>query len=901
MQQDQNHTSPASAAPQITRRGDYQPSAYLVDALQLQFELGREETIVASDFVVYPNPGHAGQLPPLRLDGEHLRLISVKVNEQLLPPDQYRQTADALELEALSEPARIQIEVAIRPEDNTALEGLYVSGDFLLTQCEAEGFRRICYFLDRPDIMCRYRVSMLADKETFPVLLSNGNQVAAEQLDDGRHRAVWDDPFPKPSYLFALVAGDLACVENDYRTADGRQVALKFYVEHGSESQCDHAMASLHRAMRWDEQRFGLNYDLDVYHVVVTHDFNMGAMENKSLNIFNSRFVLADRDTATDADFNAVEAVIGHEYFHNWTGNRVTCRDWFQLTLKEGLTVFRDQEFSADMQSRAVKRIQDVRALREYQFAEDAGPMAHPIRPDAYQEINNFYTATVYQKGAEVIRMLHSMLGEPGFQDGVRLYFQRHDGQAVTCDDFVAAMADANDIDLQTFSRWYSTAGTPELAVALSYDQQKQSCRLQLRQQLPAAAGEQADMSLQIPVRLALFDSSGAKLDVQPSGADADSVRFDDNGDLLIMLASEQLEVHLDQVSSKPVPSILRGLSAPVLLNYDYSRADLACLMQHDDDAVNRYDAAERLQLAVLDDLYQALANGAQPQVDPLYLNALAPVIDDQHSDPALLAQLLSLVSEDYFSRQYAQMDIDHIHQARRLLGQQVAASLGEQILQRMQQLQSGADWSISATAVATRSLRNTLQSWLMHSGADSAAELVYTAYRNADNMTDRMAALSQLVWHGSSQSAAALDDFADRYSDYPLVMDKWFAVQAMRAGVQVKELRKLLQHPAYSARNPNKVRAVLGSFSAANLTSFHAADGSGYAFFAEQLAAQDQLNPQLAARLATCFSRWRAFDAERQQLMRAELEELQQRDECSTALGEMLTRLLADSKPAKR
>ena len=895
MQLDQNNTPSPSAAPQITRRGDYRPSAYQVDALQLQFALDREQTIVSSDFVVYPNPQYDGELPPLVLDGEHLQLRSVRVNEQALTPDQYRQGADALELAVLDKPARIQIEVAIRPAENTALEGLYVSGDFLLTQCEAEGFRRICYFLDRPDIMCRYRVCMLADQQQFPVLLSNGNQVAAEQLADGRHQVVWEDPFPKPSYLFALVAGDLACVESDYGTADGHHVALKFYVEHGSEAQCEHAMASLKRAMRWDEQRFGLNYDLDVYHVVVTHDFNMGAMENKSLNIFNSRYVLVDRDTATDADFSAVEGVIGHEYFHNWTGNRVTCRDWFQLTLKEGLTVFRDQEFSADMQSRAVKRIQDVRALREYQFAEDQGPMAHPIRPEAYQEINNFYTATVYQKGAEVIRMLHSMLGEQGFQQGLRLYFQRHDGQAVTCDDFVAAMAAANDIDLQTFFRWYSTPGTPRVEVVMDYAAQQQSCRLKLRQQLPTVAGKQANDYLQIPVRLALFDHAGAKLQARPT-ASADNVRRDEHGDLLIMLDSHQQEVVLEQISSQPVPSILRGLSAPVLLDYDYSRSELACLIQHDDDPVNRYDAAERLQLAVLDDLYQALTHATRPQVDPLYLDALAGLINDRDSDQALLAQLLSLVSENYFSRQYAQMDIDHIHQARKLLGQQVAVQLGEQMLQRMQSLQSAAKWSISVDAMARRSLRNTLQSWLMYSEDDGVAGQVLANYHNADNMTERMAALSQLVWHRSEHARCALDDFASRYADYALVMDKWFAVQAMSAGLQVSELQQLLAHPAYNERNPNKVRAVLGSFSAANLTAFHAADGSGYAFFARQLAAQDERNPQLAARLANCFSRWRAFDADRQQLMQTQLQALQQRPDCSAALGEVLARLMADS-----
>ncbi|MBU1187647.1 MAG: aminopeptidase N [Gammaproteobacteria bacterium] len=900
MQHDHTHSS---ATAQITRRGDYRPSAYLVDALELEFALDQAQTLVRSEFVVYPNPQHSGELPPLQLDGEQLTLRSVRVNGELLQPAQYEQTDRVLRLGVLPESARIQIEVAIQPETNTALEGLYVSGDFLLTQCEAEGFRRITYFLDRPDVMCRYRVVMLADGKRFPVLLSNGNQVAAEQLADGRLRVVWDDPFPKPSYLFALVAGDLACVERVYSIAEGsgdeRRVALKFYVEHGSEDQCEHAMASLQRAMRWDEQRFGLHYDLDVYHVVVTHDFNMGAMENKSLNIFNSRYVLADRETATDADFSAVEAVIGHEYFHNWTGNRVTCRDWFQLTLKEGLTVFRDQEFSADMQSRAVKRIQDVRALREYQFAEDAGPMAHPIRPDAYQEINNFYTATVYQKGAEVIRMLHSMLGEQGFQQGMRLYFQRHDGQAVTCDDFVAAMADANDVDLQSFFRWYSTAGTPQLQVTLSHDRQQRSCRLQLRQQLPQVAGQQA-APLPIPIRLALFDRAGAKIPAQVPAAD--NVSRDDQGDLLIMFDRAQQELVLEQVDSPPVPSILRGLSAPVRLQYDYAREDLACLMQHDDDAVNRYDAAERLQLTVLDDLYQALADRpddgvvdtAQPQLDPQYLQAMAAVINDRDSDPALLAQLLSLVSEDYFSRRYEQVDIDRIHQARSLLGQQVAHALGGQMLARMQQLQTPAAWSLSATAMATRSLRNTLQSWLMFSQDEAMAERVYASYNDADNMTDRMAALAQLVWHRSVHAHAALQDFATRYQNYPLVMDKWFAVQAMSTGLSIAELEQLLQHPAYNERNPNKVRAVLGSFSAANLTSFHAADGSGYAFVADQLAAQDRLNPQLAARLANCFSRWRAFDPQRRELMQAQLEKLQQRPDGSTALGEMLERLLA-------
>ncbi len=883
----------AMTGPNLIHREDYKPSAYLVDDLELHFHLDRNRTVVDSSFVVRPNPAYTDSLPALQLHGEQLQLLSLQVDGRLLEADEYQLTEQALLLDVFAQATQLNIQVAIEPSVNTALEGLYVSGDFLLTQCEAEGFRRICYFLDRPDVMSRYRVTMTAASEQFPVLLSNGNLVTSELLQDGRQQVVWEDPFPKPSYLFALVAGDLACVESSFVTADQRQVALKFYVEHGSEAQCEHAMSSLQRAMRWDEQRFGLNYDLDVYHVVVTHDFNMGAMENKSLNIFNSRFVLADQNTATDADYRAIEGVIGHEYFHNWTGNRVTCRDWFQLTLKEGLTVFRDQEFCADMQSRAVKRIQDVRALREYQFAEDAGPMAHPIRPEAYQEINNFYTATIYQKGAEVIRMLHTMLGEDGFQRGMRLYFQRHDGEAVTCDDFVAAMAAANDTDLSQFARWYATPGTPVLRVSMTHDAHSRQCRLRIRQQLPTIA--QQPQPLTIPLRLALFDAQGKKLQPTVAADTAGVSAAADQGEVVLLVAAADQELLLQDVETRPVPSLLRGLSAPVRLDYDYSRLELACLMQHDDDAVNRYDAAERLQLQIMDDLYQARLQAREQTVDQVYIDALAAVIEDQQSDPALLAQLLSLVSVDYFSRQYQHINIDFIDQARQQFATAVVAALGTAMQTRWQQ-HSNATWSLQPDAMALRSLRNSLQAWLMYSKDPAIEQQVLAHYQHADNMTDRMAAMSQLVWHASDHGPAVLDDFASRYRDYPTVMDKWFAVQAMTAQMPVSAVAALLQHPAYSPRNPNKVRSVLGSFSAANLTSFHAADGSGYRFFAEQLASQDQLNPQLAARLATCFSRWRAFDDDRRKLMRAQLLQLQQRPDCSTALGEMLSRLLASA-----
>ncbi len=851
------------------RRHDYQPPAFLVDELALDVLIDPQRSLVNSRFEVYRNPAGTGPAEELILDGSGLELVSISVDGQLLSDDQYHSDDEHLTIPGISQRAVLEIQVALAPASNTALEGLYVSGDFLLTQCEPQGFRKITYFLDRPDVMCRYRVCIEADEHRFPVLLCNGNQTAREQLEDGRHRVCWHDPFPKPSYLFALVAGDLGIVDETFTTASGREVLLRFVVEHGSEAQCRYAMQSLIRAMRWDEQRFGLEYDLDIYHVVVTHDFNMGAMENKSLNIFNSRYVLADQETATDADFQAIEGVIGHEYFHNWTGNRVTCRDWFQLTLKEGLTVFRDQEFSADMQSQAVERINAVRSLRQRQFSEDDGPMAHPIRPDEYLEINNFYTATVYQKGAEIIRMYQTLLGGDGFRRGMDLYFQRHDGQAVTCDDFLAAMADANQFDLQQFGRWYSQVGTPEVEVSMQYDADRQRCVLSLRQSL----GDAEAPPLLIPVAVGLLDQQGRDLPLY-------GPELTDQGQssAVLQLNGRQQQFVFTDVPEKPLPSLLRGFSAPVKLRYSMTRTELARQMAHDSDSFNRWDAAERLQLDILKQQVSSVARGGEVTVDDIFVQAMARVLDDQNLDPELAALALTRVSQDYLSQQLQVIDVEAVYTATQGFASYLAKhpDLQPRMQHRMQQAaEQTIDWSLRTTDIGLRRLHNVLLAYLMRTEDQQTLAYCQRRYFEADNMTNRLSTLGILVNRGGDAGEDCLADFAQRYQDNPLVMDKWFAIQAMRHHLPVGELQRLMEHAAFSIKNPNKVRAVIGTFAHANPTGFHAPDGSGYAFMAEQIIALNQLNPQVAARLASCFNRWRHYTEDHQQAMRVQLERI--------------------------
>jgi aminopeptidase N len=798
-----------------------------------------------------------------------------------LPDSGFSVNSDKLLIHGVPEICSLEIEVLIKPQENTALVGLYPSGDFLLTQCEAEGFRKITYFPDRPDVMTRYEVTIVADKQRYPVLLSNGNAVDSGEFADGRHWVCWDDPWAKPSYLFALVAGELACIEDCFKTRSGRDVTLRVYVEQENIDRCEHAMESLIHAMKWDEDRFGLEYDLDIYHIVATNDFNMGAMENKSLNIFNSKYVLARPDTATDFDYQGIEGVIGHEYFHNWTGNRVTCQDWFQLTLKEGLTVFRDQEFSSDMQSRAVKRIRDVRQLRGKQFPEDAGPMSHPIRPDKYLEINNFYTMTVYQKGAEIIRMCHTLLGEDGFQKGMRLYFERHDGMAVSCDDFLAAMADANDADLQKFGRWYGQSGTPELTARGSYDANARTFTLHLSQMTPMTHDQAEKQPLVIPVAVGLISRDGAEFPLQLSGDDSPAATS-----RMLVLEQAQQSFVFEDVNERPIPSLLRGFSAPVKLEYPYSTSDLAVLMAHDSDAFVRWEAAQLLAQGQILDNVERLLEGSEPVVGEELADAFAALLADVDSDPALVAEALHLPGEDYLADQMEVVDVDGIHAARKFVKSRLANTLHDAFTSRYKSMSDDGPYSKSPASMARR------LSYLLET--ESGAGLAEAQLKSSDNMTDTLAALQGLVWVEAPGADAALRAFEEQWRDDALVMDKWFSIQASIPGERtVERVRKLLDHPGFSIANPNKVRSVTGVFSMMNPTGFHTADGSGYRLHADQVIALDALNPQMAARMAGAFNPWTRYDEGRRSLMKSELNRIASVEGLSPDVSEIINNAL--------
>ena len=858
------------AAAKAVYRKEYCPFPWHLDRARLRFEIGDSSTQVQAelDFRQGTHPDTSG-LADIELDGQNMDLVSIALDGSALQAGQYTLTADKLIVHAAPQSCHLSIEVRIRPQQNTALEGLYPSGQFLLTQCESEGFRKICYFPDRPDVMTVYEVTLVADRVRYPVLLSNGNAVDSGRLEDGRHWVRWDDPFAKPCYLFALVAGDLACVEDRFRTRSGRDVTLRFYVEHGDEDKCEHAMESLIHAMKWDEDRFGLEYDLDIYHVVVTHDFNMGAMENKSLNIFNSKYVLARPETATDADYQSIEGVIGHEYFHNWTGNRVTCRDWFQLTLKEGLTVFRDQEFSSDMHSRAVKRIRDVRVLRSRQFPEDSGPMAHPIRPDKYMEINNFYTMTVYQKGAEIIRMYHTLLGEDGFQRGMRLYFERHDHEAVTCDDFLAAMADANGTDLARFGRWYGQSGTPEVLGRGKWDRAAGTFTLHLSQHTPPTPDQPEKAPLTIPVALGLLGPDGTELPLQLVGEDESG----GTSRVLLLDQSEQ-EFTFMGVGVPPVPSLLRGFSAPVKLDYPYDADDLALLMTHDSDAFVRWEAAQLLAQREIMANVKRLSAGADMELGRKLVEAFGALLADHDSDPALLAEALTLPDEEYLAQQMEVIDVDGIHASRQFVKAGLAAEMIERLQVRYAELETGKPYDKVPASMARRSLRNVCLSYLLLT--PGGFDLAEAQLAGSDNMTDTLAALQGLVRAGAPVAVAALQDFESKWREDALVMDKWFAIQAAVPGeATVERVRKLMEHPAFSLTNPNKVRSLLGAFSMMNPTGFHVASGAGYRLHADQVLRLNALNPQVAARMVSAFNTWTRYDEGRRALMEAELQRI--------------------------
>ncbi|MCG8489128.1 MAG: aminopeptidase N [Chromatiales bacterium] len=869
---------------------DYQPPHFLVDQVSLEFDLQQEKTLVTSHLQMRRNPASTEQNPELVLDGEQLKLLRLAIDDQVLSKAAYQLDDHSLTIADVKERFTLSTQVEIRPQENTALEGLYQSGEMYCTQCEAEGFRRITYFPDRPDVMAGFDTTIIADKAAYPVLLSNGNCVAQQDLPEGRHRVRWEDPFPKPCYLFALVAGDLRFQQGSYTTGSGRQVDLRIYVEPENIDKCDHAMASLKHAMAWDEEHYGREYDLDIFMIVAVNDFNMGAMENKGLNIFNSKFVLARPDTATDSDFQHIEGVIAHEYFHNWTGNRITCRDWFQLSLKEGLTVFRDQEFSADMGSRGVKRIEDVRLLRSHQFAEDAGPMAHPVRPESYIEINNFYTVTVYEKGAEVVRMQANLLGAETYRKATDLYFERHDGEAVTTDDFVKCMEDASERDLSQFRLWYSQSGTPQVRVSTSYDEQQGVLEITFSQTTPETPGQKQKKTFHIPIALALLDSQGASLPLKPSAGATGSPR-----EQVVELTEATQTFTFHDLPQQPVPSILRGFSAPVKLEYDYSDDQLMFLMARESDDFNRWDAAQTLARGTLLKLVAADQQGQPLTLQGGFVEAYRLALTDQQADRALLSELLSLPSESTIGDQMTLVDVEAVHKARQWLKQALAEALRDDFIAVYENNQLET-YEISSAAIGQRRLKNLALNYLMSLDDPQIDRICMTQFETADNMTDVMAALHGLVNRDIPERDRALSDFEAKWREDPLVMDKWFAVQAgSYLPGTLSRVKALMEHPAFSIRNPNKVRSLIGAFCTTNLFAFHAADGSGYEFLTDQVITLNSLNPQIAARLLRIMSRWRRYDESRQQLMRKAFERVLAQSDISKDVFEIASKSVAE------
>ena len=850
--------------PQTIYLKDYRPPEYLVDQVMLQFDLGEQETRVQARLQMRRNPAAETSSDFLYLHGEQLELLTLALDGVPLEPEAYRVDDEGLTLFRVPEAFVLESEVRILPHNNTALEGLYKSGSMFCTQCEAEGFRKITWYLDRPDVMSRFTTTIRAGRERYPVLLSNGNLQQERALNDGRHEVTWSDPFPKPAYLFALVAGDLRCINDQHITPSGREVALRIYVEPENIDKCDHAMASLKQAMRWDEEQYGREYDLDIYMIVAVNDFNMGAMENKGLNIFNSRYVLASPATATDRDYQGIESVIAHEYFHNWTGNRITCRDWFQLSLKEGLTVFRDQEFSADMGSRGVKRIEDVRLLRAHQFAEDASPMAHPVRPDAYMEINNFYTVTVYEKGAEVVRMQYNLLGPEAYRRGTDLYFQRFDGQAVTTDDFVQCMADAGERDLGQFKRWYSQAGTPELTLQGEYLAQDQRYRLTIEQHCPATPGQPDKQPFLIPLAIGLLDDRGQEMALRLEG-EAETAP----GTRMLEVSEARQQFEFIDIPEPPVPSLLRGFSAPVKVHYDYSDAQLMFLMANDSDGFSRWDAAQSLAQRIL--LKMVSEPGAE--VPAGFIDAFRQALTAPVDDQALLAEVLTLPSESYLGDQMEQVDVDGIHHARERLRTVIAKCLKKELLAVYHDNRVDGPYAPDADAIGRRSLANLTLGYLIQLPDEAIVAQCVKQYRDNRNMTDVIVALGLMAERDTPESEVLLEDFYRRWQSDPLVLDKWFSLQALSTRSDtLKRVQELMKHPAFSIANPNKVRALIGAFCSGNPVCFHAADGSGYRFLGDRVLELDGLNPQVASRLVRVMARWQRYDPARQKLMQTQL-----------------------------
>ncbi|MBC8954524.1 aminopeptidase N [Xenorhabdus sp. PB62.4] len=864
----------------VKQRLDYRKPDYTITDIDLDFELNTDKTTVTAISQV---KRLANDITPLILDGENLTLKSIYIDDKAW--EHYQEQDGKLLIEQLPAQFTLKIVNEISPSANTALEGLYVSGDALCTQCEAEGFRHITYYLDRPDVLACFTTRITADKVKYPFLLSNGNRIEQGELDDGRHWVKWQDPFPKPAYLFALVAGDFDVLRDTFVTRSGREVALELFVDQGNLDRADWAMTSLKNSMKWDETRFGLEYDLDIYMIVAVDFFNMGAMENKGLNIFNSKYVLAKTETATDKDYLAIEAVIGHEYFHNWTGNRITCRDWFQLSLKEGLTVFRDQEFSSDLGSRSVNRINNVRVMRAAQFAEDASPMAHPIRPDQVMEMNNFYTLTVYEKGSEVIRMIHTLLGEEQFQAGIQLYIHRHDGSAATCDDFVQAMEDASNVDLALFRRWYSQSGTPVLTVRDEYDAEKQQYVLHVSQMTPPTLDQKEKLPLHIPLDIELYDEQGRVIPLRRDGQPVHHV--------LHVIHAEQAFV-FDDVPSLPVPSLLREFSAPVKLDYPYSDEQLSFLMKHARNEFSRWDAAQAL-LTNYVKLNVTRNQKSQALELPIHvIDAFRAVLLDKEIDPALAALILTLPSENEIAELFTVVDPKAIHDVIGAMTKALANEMADEFTAVYHSLHTGT-YRVDHQDIAKRDLRNTCLHYLAFIDDNELADkLVAAQYYQADNMTDSIAALSAAVSAELPCSYQLMDEFDQRWHQNGLVMDKWFRLQATNPAFDaLDKVRGLMKHRSFSLSNPNRVYSLLRTFFTSNPVAFHAEDGSGYQFLVEVLTDLNSRNPQVASSLIDPLIRLKRYDEKRQALMRAALEQLKGLENLSGDLFEKITKAL--------
>jgi aminopeptidase N len=888
--------------PHVTiHRKDYTAPAYWVNTVEMGFDLDPAATRVATRITLQRNSASLNK--DVELLGDGVKLVALRMNGKTLGKNAkgYSIADGKLRIANAPDEITLEIETLVEPEKNTSMMGLYISNGNFFTQCEAEGFRKITWFPDRPDVMAKYTVMLRGDKKRYPVLLSNGNLIEQGDLPKGRHYAKWEDPFKKPSYLFALVAGKLVCQEEKFKLNSGRRVLLQVWVEPGNLDKTQHAMESLKHSIRWDQQRYGLELDLDRFMIVAVGDFNMGAMENKGLNIFNTKYVLANPSIATDTDYANIEAVVGHEYFHNWTGNRVTCRDWFQLSLKEGLTVFRDQEFSADMigtdSGRAVSRIENVRMLRQVQFSEDAGPMAHAVRPDSFVEISNFYTVTIYEKGAEVVRMYQTLLGRDGFRKGMDLYFARHDGQAVSCDDFRAAMAHSSGRDLSQFERWYSQPGTPQLKVESDYDAAKQTYALTLSQSCKPSAGQKNPLPFHIPVAVGLLDARGRDMALYLDGHLAKSLTSAASSKpattCVLELTKAKQTFIFNRVSTKPTPSLLRNFSAPVVMEYDYTDQELAQLMAHDSDAFNRWEAGQRLAMQRLLNLIKQVQAGKTLTLDELFINALRTTLNDPTLDPSFIEVVLTLPSELMLAEQCEVIDPQAIHTARQYMRKTLSERLKADFIAVYAANQTPGKYSPDARSAGKRGLKNLCLSYLSGWQDESTLQLAHAQIASADNMTDRLAALMCLVNTGSKTAQQPLHDFYQDFKNEALVVDKWFSLQAVAMHTDVNAVRKLMTHPAFTLKNPNRARSLIFSFCNGNPSQFHAAGGSGYGFWAEQVIALNKLNPQVAARLVRTLDHWKKYQPALKEQMQAALQKVAAAKGLSKDVQEVVGRTL--------